>query len=82
MYDTIVLGNDPGSLVAAVTLANQGKKTLLLTDDTPLYYSESGYTFDIDPLPWSGFGRGNPFKQFLSHSGIIVEGHPSLTHCR
>jgi len=76
MYDTIVLGNDPGSLVAAVTLANQGKKTLLLTDDTPLYYSESGYTFDIDPLPWSGFGRGNPFKQFLSHSGIIVEGHP------
>ena len=76
MYDTIVLGNDPGSLVAAVTLANQGKKTLLLTEDTPLCYSESGYTFDIDPFPWSGFNRGNLFKQFLSHSGILPEEPP------
>ncbi|MBN2250667.1 MAG: hypothetical protein JW724_01150 [Candidatus Altiarchaeota archaeon] len=70
MYDTIVLGNDPGSLVAAVTLANQGRKTLLLAENTPQCYSESGYTFDTVPLPWSGFNRGNVFKQFLSHLGI------------
>jgi phytoene dehydrogenase-like protein len=76
MYDTIVLGNDLGSLVAAVTLANQGRKTLLVADDTPHCYSESGYTFDIDPLPWSGFTRGNVFKQFLSHLGIPQEAPP------
>ena len=73
MYDTIVLGSDMGSLVAAVTLANHGKKTILLTDDAPQSYSESGYTFDIDPLPWTGYNRGNAFKQFLSHLGIPQE---------
>ena len=73
MYDTIVLGNDTGSLVAAVTLANHGRKTLLLADYAPPCYSESGYTFDIDPLPWTGFNRGNVFKQFLSHLGIPQE---------
>jgi len=26
MYDTIVLGNDPASLIAAGALANRGKK--------------------------------------------------------
>jgi len=76
MYDTIVLGNDPGSLVAAVTLANHGKKVLLLAEDTPPCYSESGYTFDIDPLPWTGFNRGNVFRQFLSHLGIPQEEPP------
>ena len=76
MYDTIVLGNDPGSLVAAVTLANHGRKTLLLADDAPPCYSESGYTFDIDPIPWTGFNRGNVFKQFLSHLGLPQEDPP------
>jgi predicted flavoprotein YhiN len=52
MYDTIVLGNDPASLIAAVVLANHGRKALLLTmEDVPDFFSESGYTFDIDPLP-------------------------------
>ncbi|MDO9516256.1 MAG: hypothetical protein Q7J01_09185 [Syntrophales bacterium] len=73
MYDTIVLGNDLGSLVAAVTLANHGGKILLLADNAPPCYSESGYTFDIDPLPWTGFNRGNVFKQFLSHLGMPQE---------
>ena len=74
MYDTIVLGNDVGSLVAAITLAKEGRKTLLIEDgDVPPCYSESGYTFDIDPLPWTGFNRGNIFKQFLSHLGIPQE---------
>lgn len=76
MYDTIVLGNDPGSLVAAVTLANHGKKVLLLAEDTLPCYSESGYTFDIDPLPWTGFTRGNVFRQFLSHLGMPQEEPP------
>lgn len=76
MYDTIVLGNDPGSLIAAVTLANHGKKVLLLAENIPPCYSESGYTFDIDPLPWTGFNRGNVFRQFLSHLGIPQEEPP------
>ena len=76
MYDTIVLGNDPGSLIAAVTLATQGRKTLLLTmDDDPAFFSEAGYTFDIDPLPWTGLNRGGVFKQLLSHLGIAPEDH-------
>jgi len=76
MYDTIVLGNDPGSLVAAVALVTHGKKVLLLTDDPPPCYAESGYTFDIDPLPWTGFNRGDVFRQFLSHLGIPQEEPP------
>ncbi|MBW2631192.1 MAG: hypothetical protein JRC90_05435 [Deltaproteobacteria bacterium] len=76
MYDTIVLGNDPGSLMAAVVLASHGRKALLLTmDDVPDFFSESGYTFDIDPLPWTGMNRGGVFRQLLSHLGIAPEDH-------
>ena len=76
MYDTIVLGDDPGSLIAAVTLANHGRKTILLTmDDTLDIYSESGYTFDIDPLPWTGLNRGDAFRQLLAYLLITPEDH-------
>ncbi len=76
MYDTIVLGNDPGSLIAAVVLASHGRKALLLTmDDVPDSFSESGYTFDIDPLPWTGMDRGGVFRQLLSHLSITPEDH-------
>lgn len=77
MYDTIVLGNDPGSLIAAVTLASHGEKTVLLTmEDTPDLYSESGYTFDIDPLPWTGLNRGDVLRQLLAHLLITHEDCP------
>ena len=76
MYDTLVLGNDPGSLVAAVTLANRGRKTLLITGDAPQSYTASGYTFDIDPFPWTGFNRGHAFRQFVSHLGIPQDDLP------
>lgn len=77
MYDTIVLGDDPGSLIAAVTLASHGGKTVLLTmEDTPDLYSESGYTFDIDPLPWTGSNRGNALRQLLAHLLITHEDYP------
>ncbi len=76
MYDTIVLGNDPGSLMAAITLVSQGRKTLLLVqDDLPECFSEAGYAFDIDPLPWTGMGRNGIFRQVLSHLGITPEDH-------
>ncbi len=76
MYDTIVLGNDPGSLIAAVVLASHGRKALLLTmDNVPDFFSESGYTFDIDPLPWTGMDRGGVFRQLLSHLSITPEDH-------
>jgi len=74
MYDTIVLGNDPASLIAAGALANRGKKTLLLTmDNVPDFFSESGYKFDIDPLPWTGLNTGGVFNQLLAHLGINPE---------
>ncbi|MCD6487513.1 MAG: NAD(P)/FAD-dependent oxidoreductase [Syntrophobacterales bacterium] len=76
MYDTIVLGNDPASLIAAVVLASHGKKALLLTmDNVQDSFSESGYTFDIDPFPWTGMNRGEVFRQLLSHLGITPEDH-------
>ncbi len=76
MYDTIVLGDDPSSLIAAVTLASYGRKAILLTmDDTPDLYTESGYTFDIDPLPWTGLNRGGVFRQLLAHLLITQEDH-------
>jgi phytoene dehydrogenase-like protein len=57
MYDTIVIGNDLSSLIAATMIAHHGRKTVLLPEgDNQYVYTESGYTFHIDPLPLTGFG--------------------------
>jgi len=54
MYDTIVIGNDLSSLIAALASTRGGRKTILLCDgNIPDYISESGYTFNIDPFPWT-----------------------------
>lgn len=67
MYDTIVIGNDLSSLIAAVTSCLSGKRTALLREgNIPFFYSESGYTFNTDPLPWTGFGPHEFFRRFLA----------------
>jgi phytoene dehydrogenase-like protein len=86
MYDTIIIGNDISSLVAALTTVCRGRKTAWIREgNIPDFYSESGYVFNIDPLPWSGFGHEQKFRQFLADLDIpVAEGtlfyslHPSL----
>lgn len=71
MYDTVVIGSDLSSLVAALLSSRYGKKTILLSEgDIPYFYSESDYTFNIDPLPWSGFGPKQVFLQLFSELGM------------
>jgi phytoene dehydrogenase-like protein len=71
MYDVIVIGSDLSSFIAALLSARYGRKTLLLEecglgDSLTL----SDYTFNIDPLPWSGFGNGQIFTKLLSELNI------------
>jgi len=42
-------------------------------DNVPDFFSESGYKFDIDPLPWTGLNTGGVFNQLLAHLGINPE---------
>jgi phytoene dehydrogenase-like protein len=73
MYDTMIIGNDMSSLVAAVTSAHAGRKTILLSNsDISDAHREAGYTFDIDPMPMAGFGEGQIFSRFLSERGITL----------
>ena len=86
MYDTIVIGNDLSSLIAAALCARYGKKTALLSEkDTRDFFSESGYTFNIDPFPWTGFGSGQVFLRLFSELDIpftdeinVTQLNPSL----
>ena len=86
MYDTIIIGNDISSLVAALTTVRGGRKTAWIREgNIPDFYSELGYIFNIDPLPWSGFGHEQRFRQFLAAMDIPLADrttlyalHPSL----
>jgi phytoene dehydrogenase-like protein len=86
MYDTIIIGNDVSSLVAALTTVRRGRKTAWIREGTiPDVYAESGYIFNIDPFPWSGFGHEQRFRQFLAAMDIPLADrttlyplHPSL----
>lgn len=71
MFDVIVIGSDLSSLIAALLAARYGRKVLLVSEcglDDCL--ARSGYTFNIDPLPWSGFGTGQIFSKLLSELNI------------
>ena len=71
MYDVIVIGSDLSSFIAALLSARYGRKTLLLSEcalgDSLTF---SGYTFNIDPFPWSGFGAGQIFTKLYSELNI------------
>jgi len=71
MYDTVVIGNDLSSLIAAAIISHHGGKTVLLSEgDNQCVYTESGYTFHIDPLPLTGFGPEQTCSRLLSFLGI------------
>jgi phytoene dehydrogenase-like protein len=73
MYDTIVIGNDLSSLVAAAIISHHGSKTVLLSEgDAKHVYSDYGYTFNIDPMPLSGFGTRETCSRLLANLGMPV----------
>jgi len=74
MYDTIVIGNDLSSLVAAVTSVRHERKTILISDGgVPDIYMTSGYNFNVTPVPLTGLGPDQIFSSFLSEIGISFE---------
>lgn len=77
MYDTIVIGSDLSSLIAATMISHHGRKTVLLSEDDNQYiYTESGYTFHIDPLPLTGFGPEQTCSRLFSSLGTQFEEIP------
>jgi phytoene dehydrogenase-like protein len=71
MYDTIVIGNDLSSLVAAAIISHHGRKTALISEgDARHVFSDYGYTFNIDPMPLTGFGPGETCSRLLASLGI------------
>jgi phytoene dehydrogenase-like protein len=72
MYDTILIGKDIGSLMAALTCVCRGHQTLLLSDEeAPAPYVASGCTFNADPFPWTGFDTNGSFLSFHLHRTIF-----------
>jgi phytoene dehydrogenase-like protein len=73
MYDTIVIGNDLSSLIAATILAKHGKKTVLLSENNNCtIFSESQYAFNLDPFPLTGFGSTQMCSRIFADLGIPV----------
>jgi len=86
MYDTILIGKDIGSLMAALTCVCRGHKTLLVGDGEPSEpYRASGCTFNADPFPWTGFDDNGSFLSVHLHktiaqtlSSLLVPLNPGL----
>jgi phytoene dehydrogenase-like protein len=58
MYDVIVIGRDLSSLIAALTSARYGRRTILVNEcKFETEYRQAGYAFPIDPTPFSVFGE-------------------------
>ncbi|MGZ3647404.1 MAG: phytoene desaturase family protein [Syntrophales bacterium] len=73
MYDTIVIGNDLSSLVAAAMVSHHGRQTVLVSEgDARHVYTDYGYTFNIDPAPLSGFGPAQTCSRLLANLGMPV----------
>ena len=71
MYDTIVIGNDLSSLIAAAILSKHGKRTVLLSENNHhTIFSDSHYTFNSDPFPLTGFGSTQICSRLFADLGI------------
>jgi phytoene dehydrogenase-like protein len=65
MYDTIVIGRDLSSLIAALALSRGGKKTILVEEGREVDYQETGYTFSNNSSPCSGLGSEQMVQRLL-----------------
>ena len=82
MYDTLIIGRDLSSLIAALTSVREGRKTVLVMEGDPeMAYREAGYAFPFDPRPLSGLadrqilsrllGDMTPADDEISPNGIM-----------
>ena len=66
MYDTIIIGRDLSSLIAALASSRHGLKTVLITEgNQEAEHREAGYAFPVDPTPLSGFGEDQTVLHLL-----------------
>lgn len=66
MNDTIVIGRDLSSLIAALASSRLGLKTILISEGgCRAEHREAGYAFPVDPTPLSGFGDGQTVAHLL-----------------
>jgi phytoene dehydrogenase-like protein len=66
MYDTLIIGRDLSSLIAALASVRRGMKTVLIIEGDPeLAYRESGYSFPFDPRPLSGLAERQTLSDLL-----------------
>jgi phytoene dehydrogenase-like protein len=69
MYDTIVIGSDLSSTVAALTSVRDGFKTALVIEgETNLVYRESGYSFPFDSKPLFGHLNRRSFSHLFEET--------------
>lgn len=79
MYDAIIIGRDLSSLVAALTAARRGLKTILISEgNQEAEYREAGYIFAINPTPLSGFGQEQTILRLLRELHLLPDDAPQL----
>jgi phytoene dehydrogenase-like protein len=80
MYDTLIIGRDLSSLIAALTSVRQGWKTVLILEGDPeMVYREGGYLFPFDPRPLSGLADQQTFSRFLREISIPSSAVPQTS---
>jgi len=66
MYDTIIIGGDLSSSVAALAASRSGQKTVLVREAGPDgEYGEGGYTFPVNSTPCFAMGPGQKALEIL-----------------
>jgi phytoene dehydrogenase-like protein len=74
MYDTLIIGRDLSSLIAAIASVRKGRRTALIMEgDAESLYREAGYTFPFDPRPLSGLADGQILSQLLGSNSPADE---------
>ncbi|MEW6334763.1 MAG: hypothetical protein AB1558_10870 [Thermodesulfobacteriota bacterium] len=77
MNDTIVIGRDLSSLIAALTSSRLGFKTILISEGgCRAEHREAGYAFPVDPTPLSGYGDGQTVAHLLRALDLEPEEAP------
>lgn len=80
MYDTLIIGRDLSSLIAAVTSVQQGWETVLIMEGDPeMAHQERGYLFPFDPRPLSGLADQQLISRYFHSTSptIADEADPS-----
>jgi phytoene dehydrogenase-like protein len=81
MYDTLIIGRDLSSLIAAVTSIQRGLDTVLILEgDAETAHREGGYFFPFDPRPLSGLADHEWIFRYFQNgfNAVAVEPLASL----